>query len=142
MSTSSFNSSTMKLSKPRPNRPPHHANSRGTAFENPWPKGPESNFSDSNNNWTLPQFLTQGWAKFPLEWATAHTGHPHKPVEVVDPMFGSKKFSENRDKIQATWLGHAVSLHLVLVFAKPAMIVLSSFSSRRWCKLRPYQNIM
>jgi len=81
----------------------HHANSRGSAFANPWSEEKESTFTE----WQLPQFLTQGWAKFPFEWAKAHHGHPHKPVEVVDPEFKSKKFSENSEKIQATWLGHA-----------------------------------
>src|ERR1700742_4803430 len=86
-------------------RPPHHANSRGTAFVNPWPDEKESSFG----NWTLPQFLSQGWAKFPLEWAKARTGHPHKPVEVVDPGFKNVKFSEDKESLKATWLGHAVS---------------------------------
>jgi hypothetical protein len=88
-------------------RPPHHSNSRGTAFSNPWPDEKESSFA----NWTLPQFLSQGWAKFPLEWAKAHDAHTHKPVEVIDPDFKNKKFSENSEKVQATWLGHAVSSH-------------------------------
>jgi hypothetical protein len=140
---------TRKLTKSRaqgPEYPSHHADPQGTSFLNPWSKEKESSFFDTYNNWTLPQFLTQGWAKFPLEWAKEHTGHPHKPVEVIDPDFGNRKFRENRHKLLATWLGHAVShwlfgfLPLILAHAACTYLVIPGVPPRGRRKLWAYTN--
>src|ERR1700761_5184896 len=95
----------------KPKRPPHHANTEGTLFRNPWDDKERDGSSFSISS--LPRFLKDGWAEFPLEWAKEHTDNPHKPVTVVNPTFGlGLTGKEDRGKeIKATWLGHAVRLH-------------------------------
>jgi hypothetical protein len=75
-------------------RPAHHANDAGTAFQNPWmqPKG----------------LLASGQvlSQFPIAFARRLEDHPMKPISVVRPDFGGDVLTT--DAIRATWLGHAV----------------------------------
>lgn len=93
-------------------RPSHHANSSATLFRNPWEEPQETSFS----NWQLP--TAPGWPGLPFEWAKEFAQHSHKPVEVVQPTFGT----ERSDAVKATWLGHAVRCRLLFRIARFLML--------------------
>jgi hypothetical protein len=82
-------------------RPAHHANDQGTAFQNPWVK-PKSLLASG-----------QVLAQFPLAFERELEVHHITPVRVVEPDFGGP--IPRVDAIKATWLGHAVcGLHTLL----------------------------
>jgi hypothetical protein len=86
---------------PNNNRPSHHANDTGTAFQNPWL---------SADKLTSAELLQ---SKFPLGWygnfAKKHPGT--QDVKIVVPDWGAKSLKEHglvRDRcIVGTTLGHA-----------------------------------
>lgn len=88
-------------SKPKADRPAHHANAQGTAFKNPWPSADAPTWAE----------LLQ--SKFPLAWYDdLAKKHPEtRDVKVVVPDWGAETLKQRgltRDKcLVGTALGHA-----------------------------------
>ena len=89
-------------SHPEPDMPPeeppaHHADHSRTSFQNPWP--PKSLLASR-----------QVFSQFPIALAKRIEGYHIKTVKTIRPDFG--RGSPDEGVIKATWVGHAVRIHL------------------------------
>ena len=105
-------------------KPAHHANNSKSLFLNPWSlplpndtdNDADSEVQSLQNSNSFSWFPNLSRFSLNLEWARQHPDHPHKPVKVIKPDFGSDH--SNASDIKATWLGHAVRFQFIVFFAE------------------------